>query len=613
MFYNNIEKLKGRFPQLIKALREDIVDEEHYIEHTRNAELNLKVTRNNRIYHVYSAYNIGREISLWIDSVSNQIENSQYILLIGWGLGYHIQALLQRFPNKKYFIYEPDSSSFLMSLKHVDLSRVINHPNIVSIAVGNKRACYHSFLDQFTENVSESFSEVSIPSYKILYQEEIEQFSILTIELTKMKRSNLATYSQFSLDWIRNISKNIKYISKFPGVSFLADVLEGRPVIIVGSGPSLKYDLETIKELRNNVTIIAAGTSTQALMKANISPDLIVSIDGGIPNLRAFESLDIDDIPMVFGSFLQPDILSDKSKRLAYAIMDLDVVTPHLLPEDESGIQFKSNYSVTGLCIQLAVFMGSSTIVFTGQDLSFPEHQYYVDGINHIESQDTTRITSSADLKVNNVDGGLNDTNHSMYVTLKDIEYLISSFEDIHFINASQHGALINGTSSCKLEGMKLELMENERVDFRKIFDEAINSRQSIVQYVHSKIKMDIKHLNELTEELNKILKLLNRIGNIKNNKIDLVSGLEQVSRRWKKVSNNEAYKVYVNFGLSSILNSYQRYISEVTFTNDPEQQFVILEKYLGQLCRLIVEFIPEVEKVLKDSYGSHTEPKNVF
>ncbi|WP_170936511.1 motility associated factor glycosyltransferase family protein [Paenibacillus aquistagni] len=605
-----MERLKQRFPQLAEEIAGRVIDKDHSIDYTRNSELNLKITRNTRTHYIYSSYNIEREVSLWIDNASNQIEHSQYVLLIGWGLGYHIHALLKRYPSKKYFIYEPDFSSFLISLKHADLAGIIDHPNLMSIAIGNHRECYHSFLDQFTENVSDSFSEMYIPSYKILYQDEIEQFSSLAIELTKMKRSNLATFSQFSLDWIRNIMKNIKYISKFPGVSFLANVLENRPVVIVGSGPSLKYNLEILRELKNNVTIIAAGTSTQALLKANIIPDLIVSIDGGIPNLRAFKSLEIDNIPMVFGSFLQPDILSDSRKRLAYAIMDLDVVTPHLIPDEESSVQFKSNYSVTGLCIQLAVYMGSTTIVLTGQDLSFPGRQYYSEGINHVEAHATTIIANSADQKVINVDGGFNETNHGMYVTLKDIEHLISLFKGVRFINASQHGALINGSSFFRLEQMKEELMINEGVDFQGIFDEAIDSRQNISDYVLNQLKNDIKHLSVLTEELRIILKLLDRAGKIKNNRSDLVSALVQVSKRWNKVSLNEAYKVYVNFGLRSILNSYQRYISEVTFTNDPEQQYVILNKYLGQLCRLILEFIPEVETVLKDSH--YTDPKNV-
>ncbi len=610
MLCNNVERLKQRFPQLAEEIAGRVIDKDHSIDYTRNSELNLKITRNTRTHYIYSSYNIEREVSLWIDNASNQIEHSQYVLLIGWGLGYHIHALLKRYPSKKYFIYEPDFSSFLISLKHADLAGIIDHPNLMSIAIGNHRECYHSFLDQFTENVSDSFSEMYIPSYKILYQDEIEQFSSLAIELTKMKRSNLATFSQFSLDWIRNIMKNIKYISKFPGVSFLANVLENRPVVIVGSGPSLKYNLEILRELKNNVTIIAAGTSTQALLKANIIPDLIVSIDGGIPNLRAFKSLEIDNIPMVFGSFLQPDILSDSRKRLAYAIMDLDVVTPHLIPDEESSVQFKSNYSVTGLCIQLAVYMGSTTIVLTGQDLSFPGRQYYSEGINHVEAHATTIIANSADQKVINVDGGFNETNHGMYVTLKDIEHLISLFKGVRFINASQHGALINGSSFFRLEQMKEELMINEGVDFQGIFDEAIDSRQNISDYVLNQLKNDIKHLSVLTEELRIILKLLDRAGKIKNNRSDLVSALVQVSKRWNKVSLNEAYKVYVNFGLRSILNSYQRYISEVTFTNDPEQQYVILNKYLGQLCRLILEFIPEVETVLKDSH--YTDPKNV-
>lgn len=566
--------------------------------------MNLVLSKDDVTHYVYSKYNIRREVEKWLESIKKKIDQSQYILLIGWGLGYHIHALLREFPHKKYFIYEPSSELFSLSMSHIDFSDIINHSNIISMAVGIENISVHNFLDEFTECVSESFVELSIPSYSNIFKDEINLFTSEAIKMTKMKRSNLATYYTHSRNWVSNIISNLEYIAKFPNINFLEDTFNNKPAIIVGSGPSLQYDLEILRELKDKVLIIAAGSSTQALLSAEIEPDIIVTMDGGAANNKAFEHIQTNHIPMIFGSFTYPEILNLDRKKLAYTIMDVDIVTPRLLFKKEQTVLFKSNYSVTGLCIQLAAFFGCSTIIFTGQDLSFPMGKFYAKGVNHVEEEDAERAIKGADLKVENVSGGVNCTNHSMFVTLKDIENLIISYPTIKFINASHHGAKITGTSHIRLEQLKEELLlaDSELINVSELFDQVVKNRKPITEYVACEIENNINHLDDLVKDVSKLMEFIKRTKLRQSNRKELLSGLQQISKQWSVISKNQAFQTFVNFGLSSYMNSYQRYISEVSHTKDPNIQFRILDERLGDLAQLILDYIPVVKELLSSS-----------
>ena len=598
---NNV--IRNRFPNLIPIIKDiDSIPDKYNVMCSRDNRLNLTLNMNGRIHYIYSQYNSEREVNIWVENVSETVRSSQYVLIIGLGLGYHLEALIQKHPDKRFYIYEPDAYLFSLAVYSYDLSKLLNHQSIAGLAVGSSEHVNLKFLDAFTEEISGSFAELTIPSYEKLYESEIKSFNELAIQVTKMKRCNLATYSVFAQDWIRNIFRNMKYIVKSPSASFLHNKFHGMPAVIVGSGPSLRYDLEVLKNIKNKVLIIAAGTSTQALIAAGIEPDIIVSMDGGVSNYRAFQSIDTEHIPMVYGAFIHPDILSDTRKYISYTIMDSDVVTPHLIGNTENNmIEFKSNFSVTGLCIQLAVYMGCTTVVLTGQDLSFPNQQYYVSGVNHSDPEVITSITNAATMEVGNVYGTMNCTNNIMLVTLRDIESLIQLYPNVHFINASQHGADIKGAPFSPLEGLRYNQLETKTANKMKDLFE-LEKKTNIRTSVIHQMQRDLNDLSKLKRDLSQLLKLIHHLKNKINNRKELVVGLHKISDIWSKISNNKTYRVYVIFGLSSIMNSYQRYISEISVQVNLKQKFTIIETHLVALSELIIQFIPFVETTINDS-----------
>jgi hypothetical protein len=84
------------------------------------------------------------------------------------------------------------------------------------------------------------------------------------------------TLRAFGRRWFRNFFRNLALLRSFPRYPEL-----GVPVLVTGAGPSLEGSLPLIKRIREGFFIIAASSSSPALLRGGIVPDLILSTDGG--------------------------------------------------------------------------------------------------------------------------------------------------------------------------------------------------------------------------------------------------------------------------------------------------------------------------------------------
>ena len=63
------------------------------------------------------------------------------------------------------------------------------------------------------------------------------------------------------------------------------------PAFIIGSGPSIDHDIETIKELKDQAVIFACGTSSRILLANGIEPDFMLLLENGEVPYGAMEKV----------------------------------------------------------------------------------------------------------------------------------------------------------------------------------------------------------------------------------------------------------------------------------------------------------------------------------
>jgi hypothetical protein len=101
---------------------------------------------------------------------------------------------------------------------------------------------------------------------------------ILTAAAAALRRFDAGrrTLRAFGRRWFRNFFKNLGLLRSFPVYREL-DI----PILVTGAGPSLEGSLPLIKRFQQRGFIIAASSSSMALLRGGIIPDLVLSTDGG--------------------------------------------------------------------------------------------------------------------------------------------------------------------------------------------------------------------------------------------------------------------------------------------------------------------------------------------
>ncbi len=123
-------------------------------------------------------------------------------------------------------------------------------------------------------------------TYRAL-QQDIED------ELARIWRNRATTLALGPL-WVRNLFRNLPLLTVSPRLSTAAPERGttaergSPPVIVVGAGASLESDIEIIRDLRSEVTLVAADSAFMPLQGHGITPDLVVVLEAQPVNREHF-------------------------------------------------------------------------------------------------------------------------------------------------------------------------------------------------------------------------------------------------------------------------------------------------------------------------------------
>lgn len=590
----NLDYLKKNFPNLYEFAKDQTYDKEKYlIQESKNSEANICVVSEHDRVFMHSRYNPTNEAESWVASISEDVAEIKNILIFGLAGGYHLQSLINRFPNKKIYIYEPDYQLFLASLEARDMRSIFLHSNIATLAVGKDQSVRHELLTYISFQVSESFKFLIIPIHKKLYSGVVEDFIADTEKILRAYRTNLGTVTNFQLNWPENILLNMVKTLKSPSIKGLQSSCNGLTSIIVGSGPSLKHDINYLRKLKNHCLIIAAGSSIQALLHHQIEPHLIVSMDAGEPNLDVFKDLNVSHIPFLYVPFIKHEILEMHDENLIHVLFDSDLISSYLLDSIQDLPRFVPTATVTGTAIQAAIYLGSNRIVFMGQDLSYPNDQFYVEGVDHISEEKISEKLLGATEIIENVNGGINRTTKQMAFTLKNLEDLLGVFPEVQFINTSKIGAKIKNTMWQDIEevynSLKMNQLENDW--FHKVLKNNLKyydtqTINNIIDKIH-KTKDEIQGVEEKLELLHKSLSKLDKC--VKSNKRNVGEILLDIDKSWKWITNQRVFDQIYFFGMQHYMSVYMRHVPEIVAEQDIKKKAALISRHLGTLVNRLI------------------------
>jgi len=239
--------------------------------------------------------------------------------------------------------------------------------------ISEKAFTKDKLLQSFSEEEILSTQFLCWPVSQKLFPKKIEFIYTIYKEAFEEAKSIIITRQYFEKIWLLNAFKNLKYLNEYCSLKSKIDI----PLVITASGPSLKSAIPLIKKYQNNIFIMCLSSATKLLFENDISPDLILSSDGGYWAGQHLKEL------AKHKALIAAPIEAYIPKAIAEKNIILPLSYPDGLTKDfykNANIPFltaERNGSVSGTALVLAKSICSQEIYFCGLDLSSAKGQQH--------------------------------------------------------------------------------------------------------------------------------------------------------------------------------------------------------------------------------------------
>jgi len=553
----NVLALKKHFPEVWKSM-EALSDRQDTLAHCQLETsrkglptLTFQVSGSKR--YVHSRYDPEQESLSLIESLQD-VERYNHVLFYGFGLGYHVEAFAQRYPNHFFSVYEPRPEVLYRCLSAKSLKSFLPMDRIRHFLVETKPEDMERHLDLVMGTVQGEILLVTLPSYEHLFKESCSHFYQTFLGLIKNRRSQLHTNFAFEKRWTVNSMLNFGKVLQSPNILLeKADHFRGKPAVLVAAGPSLQEELEHLRHIKEHglAYIFSVGSAINPLIRNGIYPDAACTYDPTVHNQKVFEELvrhGITSIPLIFGSSVGYETLIQYPGPMFHFLTSQDTVSPYLLKENGGrDIPVLNDApSIAVVALQMLIRMQCRMIVLVGQNLAFRGTQAYAEGIPYYDGKQMTDEEKKKWISIEDVDGQTVFTSEGFNRMRLTMEQYISQTA-IPVINTTVGGAKIRGTTFQRLRDVIAEQLTAKVVedDWWVSSGDSIYNKEYAEQQLR-RLERDYDALARIFDELDQQMAKIHRVIGMGN-----VSRLDRLFVRWDQIihrlTSNDFFRIVIN------------------------------------------------------------------
>lgn len=379
-----------------------------------------------------------------------------YLIVLGVGLGHHIQLLAEQLDFKTLIIVEPHDELIVHSLHAMDWAGLMQSLSRQGRDISFVRG--GDLLAQIKVVLCGPRYPFIDGSY-IYTHYQTEEFAALSRWLVHDR--DLAITSGWFEDQLITLRNNIANFSR-PGLyvqQARVASLRSMPAFVVGAGPSLDSDIEHIKRCRNDVILISASSALKVLLEHGLRPDIHCEVENSAGLGPVAETLaakhGLSDIILYASSTVDPRI-SPCFKATIYVFRS-GVSATSLLKGEAESTEFSGPTSGNG-AFDCALSMGFREIYLFGLDFGArdPERHHSSHSVYFTyESDDEIETYTPYDFN-NRVPGNFGGHVLSGYVLdlgRKSITDAITAIGNAQVMNCSD-GSLIPRTRPMAAESL---------------------------------------------------------------------------------------------------------------------------------------------------------------
>jgi hypothetical protein len=345
------------------------------------------VYRDGREIRIHSGFDPVKEAERSVAAFDSGKKN--IIAVAGTGLGYHVKALKQKFPDKIIIALEKDAEVIRMAKK-------VCPANISGIITISHNDDLSKLFEEF--DIS-SFKGFAVYTHRPSYSLDPNFYDTLLTEMNKYvssKISDLLTRFEFEDVWAENIIANLPRLFSSPTVQQLFGVFKGYPGVIVSAGPSLKKNASLIASLSDKALICCVDTSFKVLTRMGISPHIVMTLDAqkhslrhflGIADAKPYLLADLVSYPKISQRYNGTVVYSTTSKYYNDENGNLKRETTPLMDWVEQYVpqigDIQSGGSVATSLFDFMLNTGCNPVILVGQDLAYTGREIHTSGTYH--------------------------------------------------------------------------------------------------------------------------------------------------------------------------------------------------------------------------------------
>lgn len=488
------------------------------------------------------------------------------VVVLGFGLGYHVQKLIERSRGATVIVvYEPDLSLLRAVFEQVDHSAWLRNALVVFVTDPNDRGSLAKKLEGAESILAQGVHFLEHPSSRARLSTSVSQFTKVFSDFITAARTTLTTTLMRSVDTVRNLMLNIDHYAAGAGISDLHNIAAGRLAVVVSAGPSLHKNMHLLRNpgVRERCVIIAVQTTLKPLLAAGIRPHFVTALDYHEISSRFYEDLNADDlheVTLIADPKANPvilDVYPGPIRCCANPYLD------KLLGSNARDMgTIPAGATVAHLAVYFAKFFGCNPIAMIGQDLGFPDGLYYAPGtaihdvwapelnpFNTIEMMEWQRIVRHRThlVKVKDVHGKSIYTDAQMHTYLQQFERDFAQYkrEGLTIIDATEGGVAKQNTIAMPLGEVLTNHSKSPLPPFPLPSRGLDNKRLNAVRDRLANVRVEVRQLREVSEHT---VKLLRQMINDQRDQQKMGGHFAQVEKNRKIVEQKFAAFEMLNF-----------------------------------------------------------------
>lgn len=448
IWQKNINGLQQFYPQIAKALHAAIIPEQQIkVERAKNGSSVLYVSHSGQIVPLNDMTNPAQSARDWVKQLGGGSIKNGHVMIVGVGTGYHpFELLCGSDSDTLIWIVEPEIQLLKAALHVFDFRPLIESKRVRWLVGLNSQQIIERLFDGIEANRmrAQGIQMAVYPPLSAFYQPYIKTLSYDLSQAIQFDVLKFKTEEIQGKALLKNAVDNLPNILQGYPLSSLQSAAPGVPAWIVAPGPSLENEIKWIKEYRNNALVIAVDTANRILHKHDIFADIIASIDFTELNVKHFDYCNPEQSILVSFVGVQKPI-TDIFKGNTYFFIHSANRFIQSIPSLKPLGQIEAVGSTAHVSYLLARWLSCSPIILIGNDLSFPNGQWYAAGAMQLEIDQPERQKEQL-LDVESNSGTTVKTNALYKIYLDEMGKLIAKSGG-NVINTSIYGARIGGTT----------------------------------------------------------------------------------------------------------------------------------------------------------------------